>query len=189
MEIQRSCGCAGGLKAPDKGDGPSQSDGNKIKCLSIFIQGYIAFPEATGDQVREMPYVSISLVQVSQTNGVTINSEDIYQNDIGTARGNLFWKRTMFNTSCIKVTRRKTVSFSNSQQNITSDGDIERTRKAVRFHMRCSFLHGFPVHFLTGNTTADVANVVDNSFHIIAAATAISVAPVIAYTSRMRFVG
>ena len=83
-----------------------------------------------------MQKVSIALVQDSQKNGVTINSEDIYQNDIGKARGNLCWKRTKNNTSRVKEIRRKTVSFSNSQQNITSVGDIERNGQVVRFQMR-----------------------------------------------------
>ena len=65
------------MNAQVKGDGPSQGDGKKTKCLSIFKQGYIASPEAIGDQVREMPNVSIAPVQDSQTNGVTINSDDI----------------------------------------------------------------------------------------------------------------
>ena len=95
----------------------------------------------------------------------------------------------MSNTSRFKVIRRKTISYSNSQQNITSIGDIERNGQVFRFQMSCSFPICLPVQFLTGQTTADVANVVDNIFHIIAASTDISVAPVIAYTSRMRFVG
>ena len=81
MEIQPSSGCTGYLNAQVQGDGHSQSDGHKIKCLSIFIQGYIAFPEATGDQVSQMPKVSIAMVQDSQTNVITINSEDNYQNN------------------------------------------------------------------------------------------------------------
>ena len=95
----------------------------------------------------------------------------------------------MSNTSRFKVIRKKTGSFSNRQQTLTSVGDIERYGQPVRFQMNCSFPNGLPVQFLTGQTTADVANVVDNSFHIIAAATDISATPVIAYTSRMRFVG
>ena len=42
---------------------------------------------------------------------------------------------------------------------------------------------------MTGQTTADVANVIGDSFRIIAAATDISVAPIVTYTSRMRIVG
>ena len=131
----------------------------------------------------------MALVQDSQTNGVTKNSEVIYQNGIGTARGNLCWRSTMSNTSRFRVIRRKTVSFSNSQQNITSVGVLERNCHVVRFHMSCSFPNRLPVQNLTGHTTADVANVLDNIFHIIAAATDNSVAPMIAYTYQMRFVG
>ena len=95
----------------------------------------------------------------------------------------------MSNTSRFQAIRRKTVSISNSQQNITSVGDKERNGQVVRFQMSCSFTKGLPVQFLTGQATADVANVVDNSCHIIAAAKVISVTTVIAYTSRMRLVG
>ena len=95
----------------------------------------------------------------------------------------------MSNTSRFKVIRRKTVSFSNSQQNITSGGDLVRHGLVVSFHLSCSFLNGLPVQFLTGQTIPDVANVVDNRFHIIAAATDIFVASVIAYTPLMTLVG
>ena len=136
-----------------------------------------------------MPKVTIALVQAIQSNGVTINSEYINQNDMDTARGNLCRKRTMTNTSRIKVSRRKTVSVSNSQQNITSVVDIERNGPVVRFQMSSSFPTLLPVLFLTFQTPAHVANVADNCFPIIAAATDISFAPLLAYTSRMRFVG
>ena len=39
MEIQPSSGSTGCLNAPVQEDGPSQRDGHKIKCLSIYIQG------------------------------------------------------------------------------------------------------------------------------------------------------
>ena len=54
--------------------------------------------------------------------------------------------------------------------------------------MSWSFTNGLSVQFLTGQTTADVVNVVDTSFHIIAAATGITVAPGIASSSRIRFI-
>ena len=78
---------AGGLNEAVQGDGPCQRDEHKIKCLSLFIKGYIAFPEEAGDQVREMPKVSIALVQDSQANGVTINSEDSKHYDNSTVSG------------------------------------------------------------------------------------------------------
>ena len=65
---------------------------------------------------------------------------------------------------------RKTVRFSNRQQNITSAGDIYRNGQGVRIQMRCSFPNGLPAPFLTGQTTAAVANVVSNIFRIIASA-------------------
>ena len=113
-----------------------QSYGN-LWHFSIFIQGYIAFPEATGDQVREMPKVSIALVQDSQTKGERRKKEESDQNDNDTARGNRGRKRTKSNTPRFKASRRKTVSITNRQQNITSVGDIERNGKVDRFQMSC----------------------------------------------------
>ena len=73
MEIQPSYGCTGCLNAAVQGNGPSQREGQKKKCISIFIQGYIVFPEATGDQVREMQKDSIALVQDRKKYGVSTN--------------------------------------------------------------------------------------------------------------------
>jgi len=50
-------------------------------------------------------------------------------------------------------------------------------------------LNGMKVKFNAG-TTASVANVIDNSIHVIAYASNITgVAPTISYQSRLRFVG
>ena len=62
MEILPSSGCTGCLNELVQGDGPSIRAGHKINCLSMFIQGYIAFRDATADKVREMPKVSIAPV-------------------------------------------------------------------------------------------------------------------------------
>ena len=92
----------------------------------------------------------------------------------------------MSNISRFKVIRTKTVSCSNSQQTITSVGDIERIGTVVGFGMGGSLPIALAVHLQLGQTTADVANMVVKRFHIIAAATNISVAPVVAITSQMR---
>ena len=125
-ELQHRSGCTGCLNAPVQGDGPSIRVGHKIKCFSIFIQGYIAFPEATEDQDIEMQTGSIHLVQDRQKNAVPISSEDIYQNDNGTARADLYWKRSISNPSRFKVIRRITVNLSNSHHDITSVSAIAR---------------------------------------------------------------
>ena len=95
----------------------------------------------------------------------------------------------MTRTSGFKVSRRKTVSFAIGQQNITAVGDIEKSGQVVRLRRASSFPNGLPGQYLTGQPTAGETNMVDYRYHIIAAATGISVAPVIACTSRMRFVG
>ena len=136
-----------------------------------------------------MPKFSIALVQDSQTNGVTINSEDIYQNDIDPSIFILFSKRPLSNTSRFNVLSRKPVSFSTCQQNITSVGDIERNRQVVSFRLCQSSPNYLPVQVLTGQTTAVVADVVDNRFHMIVAEADISDAPVISYAARLSFVG
>lgn len=45
------------------------------------------------------------------------------------------------------------------------------------------------VNFTAGGTTADIANVVDNSIHVVAFATSIDFVPKLVYSSRIRFVG
>ena len=94
MALQPSSGCTRWLNAPVYGDGPSQRDGHKIKCIYIFIQGYIDFPEATRDQERVMKKDYISMRQDSKTNGETINTVDRNQNDMSIVKGSLCWQRT-----------------------------------------------------------------------------------------------
>ena len=84
--------------------------------------------------------------------------------------------------------RRKAVSFSDSQQNITSDGDIERNGQVVRFQMSWPFPKSSPVQSLTGQPTADVATVAYNSDHRIDAVRVIADASVIDYSPRIKVV-
>lgn len=71
---------------------------------------------------------------------------------------------------------------------LTYDGtNIEQTGFHTPFKLSWKGL--MPVTFVTGSTTADIANVTNNSLQIVAYCSNTSMVPNILYNARVRFVG
>ena len=69
------------LTAPSQGDAYNQRDGSKITIKSILIQGSLYIPNQNDQTTCDfVPIVTIALVLDKQTNGSTLNSEDVYTN-------------------------------------------------------------------------------------------------------------
>ena len=67
--------------APSQGDAYNQRDGSKITIKSILIQGSLYIPNQNDQTTCDfVPIVTIALVLDKQTNGSTLNSEDVYTN-------------------------------------------------------------------------------------------------------------
>lgn len=190
-EMQPEGGCTSCLSAPAQGDGPQQRDGKKIVITNCFITGHVAYSIETdkGDPV-EAPTVFVALVLDTQTNGATIVSENVFTNPNDIAATNGFPLRNMENTSRYRILRHKTIR---PQTGVTStDGANTCSNECNGRSFIMSWKGKLPVNFSTTGTTADVANVVDNSLHLIAFATSTSpnaMAASLSYNSRIRFQG
>lgn len=185
-EIQPTAGCTGCLSAPAQGDGEQQRDGRKIIMRSIFIQGFLRIPiQANQSAIDAAGTVYLALVWHKQTNGATINSEDVFTNP----SANTFMAAAPFRnmTNTTRFTVLQSMQIPLPQVEAVFDGtNIEQSGYEIPFKMSKSM--NIPVSFTTG-TTADVANVVDNSLHLVGYVSSTGTAPVVFYTSRMRFVG
>lgn len=137
------------------------------------------------------PTIFCALVWDKQTNGATLNSEDVYTNQAADARTNGALQRNMSFSKRFKVLDTwlfnypPTMMATNDQATYT----MAIAGNQVPFQLAHKFTKPLVVNFTTGSTTADVANVIDNSLHLIAYATNIGAAPQILYNSRMRFIG
>ena len=186
-EINPSGGCTGCLSAPAQGDAYNERDGSKIVLKSILVQGIISCATSAGQTTLDyQPTVTIALVMDTQTNGATLNSEDVYGNLSNEAVQNMNILRNPSYTNRFKVLKHLTLVIP-QPDSASYGGTVLQSGSVVPFSMSKKL--DTKVTFKTGGNTADVANVIDNSLHIIAWTSNTSLTPQIGYNSRVRFVG
>lgn len=174
------------LNAMQQGDGPSNRDGNQVLLESVEVKGNITCA-AQADQTGgdRAPEIFIALVLDKQTNGTQLDSENVYTNPSASAfcatdplRNLLFRKRF----EVLAVER-----FCMPVQTLTYDGtNIEQsgTTRSFQFFKKLALKVNFGI-----GTNAEIANVVDNSIHVIAYCNSTAIAPTINYNARVRFIG
>jgi len=179
----------GCLSAPAQGDGPTNRDGARIAIKSIYVNGMLTVA-AQADQTGadHAGVVFIALVLDKQTNAAQMTSELCFTNQNAAAASASCPQRNMSYTKRFDVLKTKTIRLP--MPTIAFDGtNIEQSGYHLPWKLKKRFPEGLKVQFAASSTTADVANVIDNSLHIIAYTTNTSLAPNILYNSRMRFVG
>lgn len=173
------------ISTPAVGDSEQNRDGKKIVARYAEIKGIVNFA-AQANQVAadEGNCIMVALVLDTQTNGAQMNSEDCFKNVAAVARTNASPLRNLLFGSRFRVLR--TEVFEMNTKALTYDGtNIEQPgiRRPFSWYVP---LKNLTINFNAG-TTASVANVVDNSLHMIAYSTAPDC--YISYNARLRFVG
>ena len=98
------------LNGVAQGNGPTNRIGRKFTMKSILIQGAIHIAAQTNQTaLDEAPVVYIALVLDTQTNGVTLNSEDVFTNPVGNGTLAVAPLRNMSNTGRFKVLKSLTM--------------------------------------------------------------------------------
>jgi len=127
----------------------------------------------------------VALVLDKQTNGAQLNSEDVFKNTIAAAataanpvRNLLFANRFQVLKEWRGTLTPPAVSFDGTNMEVW--GSSER--------IECFIPMDLPVNFNSG-TTASVANVIDNSLHMIAFCNGTGLAANLHYNARIRFMG
>lgn len=182
-ERDPAAGCIG---CPAQGDGASNRDGRTYVIKAVIVDGVINIPNANAESTSpNLPCVFVALVQDTQTNGAQLNSEDVYTNPVGAALGNVSHFRNLsFSKRFIVHDSVKIMPPLMPAQ--TWDGtDTNRTGYSIPFKLAFNGA----VKVVCSSTTANVNQVQDNSFHLIAYCTTTSAASAITYNARTRFVG
>jgi len=174
------------LNAPAQGDGESNRDGRQIVMKSIGVAGLISIPNQANQTATDVSgVITICLVLDTQTNGAQLNSEDVFTNPSAAAAISPFAFRNLQYVQRFRVLQR--IELKMDQPTVVWDGtNVEQGGLQIPFKLYKN-LNDLRVTF-TG-TTAGVANITDNSLHVIAYASNISTAPTINYNARLRFVG
>lgn len=174
------------LNTTTQGDGEQQRDGRRMIMKNIFVNGIIQLPAASDQTAPEdIPHIAIWLVLDTQTNGATIVSENVFTNPSANALGSTCLLRNLQFSSRFKILKK--VSFTMPAPPISGDSTNFDTPGIVRKWQMYVNLNNLAVLF--SNTTETVANITDNSLHILATCSATTMAPTITYNSRLRFVG
>lgn len=177
------------LSAPAQGDGESNRDGRKITITQCHVAGVITCnSQATQSAADDATTCMVALVLDTQSNGAQLNSEDVFTNPGASAllASDVF--RNLQYSSRFKVLGVKKITLMNPSiaNNAAASGNLTQSGLQKRWRFDLQKLN-IPVTF-TG-TTAGIANVTDNSLHIVAFCTSTGLAPNITYNSRIRFVG
>ncbi len=156
---------------------------------SLFINGLISIAtQATQSTADAGSTIFIAVVLDTQTNGATINSEDVYTNQGANALLAGSPMRNLQFSTRFRVLAKKIINIP--QIGITNDtgatGGVIQAGLQRQFSF---FINLKGMNVLFKGTTETVANIVDNSLHIIAFTSGIALAPTISYNSRLRFVG
>lgn len=172
------------ISTPVQGTSEQNRDGKKIIIKSVQIDGRVNLPSLINQTAVPAPFdVYVALVLDTQSNGAQMNSEDCFKNTSAAAALAAKPQRNLLFANRFRVIAKK--QFILKHPTATYDGtNIEIGGDTREFHWFKKM--NLPVLFNAG-TTASIANVIDNSLHLIAFASASN--PTLAYNARIRFVG
>lgn len=175
------------LISPTQGDDIVNRDGRAYDVLSIKIRGQVSIAAQTAQTAADDPiYVRLLLVQDKQTNGGQLNSEDVMTSGTAaTAPMVMSYQNTAF-FGRFEVLKDKVITFSNPA--LTYNGtNITQGSMLRNFKINHTFKTPVRVHCnaTNGGTVADIT---DNSFHLIAGAGAVTAVPTLSYKSRVVFI-
>ncbi len=176
------------LNAVAQDDTQSGRDGRRMMMTGIEVQGLCHYIADANDQVQAdavLPvYITVALVLDKQTNGAQMSAAMVYRNDSAahkwlalrdpeyTQRFRVLWRDTF---QLHPLTQQDEANAANATSSNTYDGALFKIHKKFQI----------PVMFT--DTGAVVANIADNSLHMIACGT--NTRMQLAYNSRVHFVG
>lgn len=173
------------LTAIGQGDGESQRDGRKYSIKSIHLKGWVHVNTAESQTAPQSDHmVRICLVLDKQTNGAQLTATQVM--DGGQTEDTLSFRNLQF-------TKRFTVLFDRfiripNSLGVMNEGAANLfANSLMRVPFKINKVFNPPLEVLMSNTTADIANVTDNSIHMIGVST--HTTSLLSYQCRVRFVG
>lgn len=166
----------GSLSAISQGDGESNRDGRKVTLKSIHINGNVTRTSGTNSS-----RVRLLLVHDSQTNGSALSPEDVLLIPTSATALATYAFRNLQHTSRFKVLYDKTFTLTPS---LGFDG-VSAVSNTPEVNFKINKKLNMPVTYK--DTSADVANITDNSLHLMCVTDSTGV--VLQYNVRTRFVG
>jgi len=181
-------GSTGCLSAPAQGDGPTNRDGNRIWARQLYFRGVVYTSTIEAGTDPSIPCrIYVAIVLDTQTNGAQMLSSDCFVNPSATQTSNVQPLRNITQwRERFRILREDV--FDITPKTLTSTALNNMNWNGVSCHFDWFIPLNIVMNFNQG-TTADVANAMDNSLHVVAFSTISTTSPLITYNSRMRFVG
>lgn len=171
------------LFAPTVGAALNQRIGRKCHMYKIKLNGLVTVPvQAAQSTADNAPLVRVMLVMDTQTNAAPMTSAQL-MNDATSAEATINSFQNPNNFGRFRVLREKKITISNTSLT-GSPATIVQSGWAIGFKLSYSFKQPVVVTFnaTTGGTVADI---IDNSLHLVIATSTTALGPTIAYYSRV----
>lgn len=172
------------LFVPTVGSAINQRIGREVKVMKIKIRGQIRTSTEQNQTVASPPtYVRLLLAQDEQTNAAQMQGEQLMTSGSGDSVRALTTFQNLDNFGRFRVLKDKIITLQDP--NITYDGtNVEQNGLVRPFKMNVNFRKPVSVRFNATNG-GSVADIVDNSFHVIANCFGTDGTPAITYSCRV----
>lgn len=171
------------LCVPTVGSAINQRIGREIKVLKIKIHGHILCSNQVTQSDTDLPTdVRIALVQDLQTNAAQMQGEQVFSATTTADEAPLTFQN-IDNFGRFRVLKDKNITFQNPSlawdgTNVFQGGLIRHFKWSIKFNKPVS------VRFNATNG-GSVADIVDNSFHVVANSSSTELAPQLSYLCRV----
>jgi len=175
------------ISTPAQGDTEQSRDGKRIVIKSCQVNGFVYTGEL---ELQAGPPAStkvlVALVLDTQSNAAQCTSDLIFKNSTASATGAVSPLRNLLYAARFKVLKSEVLDLDTlTTSHVVADA-FAMPGKGVAFNWYLPM--ELPVNFNAG-TTSTIANVIDNSLHMVAYTTSTALAPKITYNARIRFMG
>lgn len=178
----------GCLFPPVLGDDIFNRQGRKVQVLQLKISGQIGCPHQIGTaSPNTASIVRIALVQDTQTNGAQLFPENVFGATNTLSEPTDMFQNPQFFGRFHVLKQWKTVFQDQTLTFDTAAGGLVISGLAKTFKMNVKFKKPVVVHYNSTNG-GTVADIVDNSFHMIGICSNSDLAPLIAYRCRTTFI-
>ncbi len=174
------------LFAPAPGTGINQRVGRQVTIKKVKIRGIIRVPAQINQTAPDdAAIVRLMLVKDMQTNGAQMQGEELMSTPAANALNTVLGFQSTANFGRFSVIKDKFVPIQDP--NVAYDGtNMEQQGITRHFKMNYKPYGGLKVRFnATGGST--VADIVDNSLHMIAQCSSAALVPDLSYNCRVTY--
>lgn len=176
------------LVVPVKGAGINERIGREIKVHSIKIRGFIRVDAQAAQSTADGASVCrVILFQDCQTNAAQVQGE-VLMSGAASSGGTITSYQNLDNLGRFKVLKDKVMNISdlNMANDTGATGGLVQSGRKIPFKIHHKFKKPVPIRFNATNG-GTVADIVDNSFHVLGATDSAAYAPALSYSCRVGY--